>query len=104
VLRGLPLLQIPTTRLAQVGSSVGGKTGVNTSYGKNTLGTFYQPRHVLIDTTSLQTLPERELLSGYAEIVKYGMIGDAAFFTWLEQHGSALLNGDSALLTHAIQK
>jgi 3-dehydroquinate synthase len=102
VLRGLPFVQIPTTLLAQVDSSVGGKTGVNTSYGKNTMGSFYQPKIVLIDITTLETLPKRELLSGYAEIAKYGLIADAMFFEWLEVNANALLSGNVDLLTRAI--
>ena len=88
-LRGLPFVQIPTTLLAQVDSSVGGKTGVNTRHGKNLVGAFYQPRMVLADTATLATLPPRELRAGYAEIVKAGLIGDAAFFAWCERHGAA---------------
>lgn len=102
VLRGLPFIQIPTTLLAQVDSSVGGKTGVNTNYGKNTLGSFYQPKTVLIDLSTLETLPKRELLAGYAEIVKYGVIGDAMFFEWLECNAAPMLEGNIKLLTHAI--
>ena len=84
-LRGLPFVQMPTTLLAQVDSSVGGKTGVNTRHGKNLAGAFYQPRMVLADTATLATLPPRELRAGYAEIAKAGMIGDAAFFAWCER-------------------
>jgi 3-dehydroquinate synthase len=87
LLRGIDFVQIPTTLLAQVDSSVGGKTGINTHMGKNLIGVFYQPRLVLADTTVLSTLPHRELLAGYAEIVKYGLIRDAEFFTWLESEG-----------------
>jgi 3-dehydroquinate synthase len=87
LLRGIDFVQIPTTLLAQVDSSVGGKTGINTRHGKNLVGAFYQPRLVLIDTGTLVTLPRRELLAGYAEIVKYGLIGDAEFFAWLEAEG-----------------
>lgn len=102
VLRGLPFIQIPTTLLAQVDSSVGGKTGVNSSYGKNTIGSFYQPKAVLIDTTTLQTLPKRQVLAGYAEIIKYGIISDAEFFTWLLKHGEQVVAGDVELLNHAV--
>lgn len=102
VLRGLPFIQIPTTLLAQVDSSVGGKTGVNTAYGKNTFGSFYQPKIVLIDITTLESLPKRELLAGYAEVMKYGAIGDAMFFEWLECNAGAILAGDLELLTRAI--
>lgn len=101
-LRGLPFIQIPTTLLAQVDSSVGGKTGVNTSYGKNTLGSFYQPKLVLIDTTTLQSLPKRELLAGYAEIIKYGLIYDADFFNWLLDNGEAVIQQQGDALRHAI--
>jgi shikimate kinase/3-dehydroquinate synthase len=104
VLRGLPFVQIPTTLLAQVDSSVGGKTGINTAYGKNLLGAFHQPRLVLADTAALDTLPIRELRAGYAEIVKAGLIGDAAFFAWCESHGPALLNGDRAAQAEAVER
>lgn len=90
VMRGLPFVQIPTTLLSQVDSSVGGKTGINTAYGKNLLGAFHQPRIVLADTGALATLPPRELSAGYAEIVKAGLIGDAALYRWCEQHGPAI--------------
>ena len=91
VLRGLPFVQIPTTLLAQVDSSVGGKTGINTPHGKNLLGAFHQPRMVLADTDTLSTLPIRELRAGYAEIAKAGLIGDAAFFAWCETHAHAII-------------
>ena len=87
LLRGIDFVQIPTTLLAQVDSSVGGKTGINTRTGKNLIGAFYQPRLVLADTDTLASLPRRELLAGYAEIVKYGLIRDAGFFAWLEAEG-----------------
>ena len=90
LLRGIDFVQIPTTLLAQVDSSVGGKTGINTRIGKNLIGAFYQPRLVLADTDTLSTLPHRELLAGYAEIVKYGLIRDAEFFAWLEAEGRAV--------------
>src|SRR5262249_7367149 len=83
LLRGVPFVQIPTTLLAMVDSSVGGKTGINTPHGKNLIGSFYQPKLVLADTSLLDTLPHREFLAGYAEVVKYGLIGDKAFFDWL---------------------
>jgi shikimate kinase/3-dehydroquinate synthase len=102
VLRGLPFVQVPTTLLAQVDSSVGGKTGINTRHGKNLLGAFHQPRMVLADTDTLATLPERELRAGYAEIAKAGLIGDAAFFAWCEAHGEAILAGDSAAQAEAV--
>lgn len=94
LLRGVDVIQIPTTLVAQVDSSVGGKTGINTHHGKNLVGSFHQPRLVLADIGVLDTLPERELRAGYAEVVKYGLIGDAPFFAWLEGHGAALLAGD----------
>jgi shikimate kinase/3-dehydroquinate synthase len=103
-LRGLPFVQVPTTLLAQVDSSVGGKTGINTSAGKNLLGAFYQPRIVLADTAALVTLPPRELRAGYAEIAKAGLIGDAAFFAWCEDHAPALLAGDRALQAEAVAR
>ncbi|MDH3702726.1 MAG: 3-dehydroquinate synthase [Alphaproteobacteria bacterium] len=101
-LRGIDFVQIPTTLLAQVDSSVGGKTGVNSRHGKNLIGAFHQPRLVLADTGILDTLPRRELLAGYAEVVKYGLINDPEFFTWLEEHGTALCRGDAADRRHAI--
>jgi 3-dehydroquinate synthase len=101
-LRGLDFVQIPTTLLSQVDSSVGGKTGINTRHGKNLVGAFHQPKRVLIDTGVLDTLPRRELLAGYAEVVKYGAIGDLDFFEWLEAHGRALLDGDVAARREAI--
>ncbi len=103
-LRGIGFLQVPTTLLAQVDSSVGGKTGINTAHGKNLIGSFYQPRLVLADVGLLDTLPPRELRAGYAEIVKYGLLGDAEFFAWLERHGTALLAGDVAARIHAVTK
>jgi shikimate kinase/3-dehydroquinate synthase len=101
-LRGLPFVQIPTTLLAQVDSSVGGKTGLNTPQGKNLVGAFYQPNLVLADTSVLMTLPARELRAGYAEIVKAGLIADAGFYEWCEANAKKMLAGDSALLTEAI--
>ena len=101
--RGMPFLQVPTTLLAQVDSSVGGKTGINHPLGKNMVGAFYQPRAVLIDTDCLATLPPRELAAGLAEVVKYGAIRDAAFFGWLEQNMEALVARDPAALAHAIE-
>lgn len=100
VLRGVPYVQIPTTLLSQVDSSVGGKTGINTKYGKNLVGSFYQPIAVIADTESLSTLPRRELLAGYAEVVKYGLIGDYDFFLWLEAFSEDVL----ALDHHAVSK
>jgi 3-dehydroquinate synthase len=100
--RGMPLVQIPTTLLAQVDSSVGGKTGVNHPLGKNMIGAFYQPRAVLVDTDCLATLSQRELAAGLAEVVKYGAIRERRFFDWLEANLDALTARDSAALTHAI--
>ncbi|MDE0050831.1 MAG: 3-dehydroquinate synthase [Rhodospirillales bacterium] len=102
LLRGVPFVQIPTTLLAQVDSGVGGKTGVNSTHGKNLIGTFYQPRLVLADVATLGTLPARELRAGYAEIVKYGLIDDPEFFAWLERNGAALLAGDRDLTRTAV--
>ena len=104
ILRGINYFQIPTTLLAQVDSSVGGKTGVNSEHGKNLIGTFYQPKGVLIDTNVLATLSKRELLAGYAEVVKYGIIGDKKFFEWLEINGEALIKGDEGLQKYAIME
>ncbi|MGH8801303.1 MAG: 3-dehydroquinate synthase [Casimicrobiaceae bacterium] len=100
--RGMPFVQVPTTLLAQVDSSVGGKTGINHPLGKNMIGAFWQPRAVLIDTDCLATLPDRELHAGLAEVIKYGAIRDVAFFVWLEEHLTALLERDAKALTHAI--
>ena len=102
LLRGVDFVQIPTTLLAQVDSSVGGKTAVNSRHGKNLIGSFHQPRLVLADTDTLATLPRRELLAGYAEVVKYGLLGDAPFFAWLEHNGAKMLAGDGNLRRHAI--
>ncbi len=104
LLRGVDFIQVPTTLLAQVDSSVGGKTGINTRHGKNLIGAFYQPRLVVADTDVLDSLPRRELLAGYAEVVKYGLIDDPAFFQWCEQNGTALLAGDAAKRTYAIEQ
>ncbi|HEX8126693.1 MAG TPA: 3-dehydroquinate synthase [Allosphingosinicella sp.] len=101
--RGCPYVQVPTTLLAQVDSSVGGKTAINAAAGKNLIGAFHQPAAVLIDPSTLDTLPDRELRSGYAEVVKYGLIGDAAFFGWCESNADALLGGDQAARLHAIE-
>jgi 3-dehydroquinate synthase len=100
--RGMPFVQVPTTLLAQVDSSVGGKTGINHPLGKNMIGAFYQPRAVLIDTQCLATLPDRELSAGMAEVIKYGAIRDAGFFAWLEAGMDKLLARDPAALAHAI--
>jgi shikimate kinase / 3-dehydroquinate synthase len=100
--RGVRFVQIPTSLLAQVDSSVGGKTGINTVHGKNLIGTFHQPSLVLADTNVLSTLPDREMRAGYAEVVKYGLLGDATFFHWLEANWRALFDRDRSALTHAI--
>ncbi|AHE99358.1 3-dehydroquinate synthase [Thioalkalivibrio paradoxus] len=102
--RGIDFIQVPTTLLSQVDSSVGGKTGVNHPLGKNMIGAFHQPRAVIIDTESLATLPLRELRAGVAEIIKYGLIQDADFFAWLEQHIEALLALDPQVTTEAIYR
>lgn len=102
--RGIDFIQIPTTLLAQVDSSVGGKTGVNHPRGKNMIGAFHQPCAVVADTDTLKTLPKRELQAGIAEIIKYGMLADAGFFRWLEQNMPRLLALDADALTHAIQR
>ncbi len=104
LLRGLPLVQLPTTLLAQVDSSVGGKVGINTAAGKNLLGAFHQPIAVLADTLTLATLPPRELRAGYAEIVKAGLIADPALFCWCECNGRALVEGAPALLADAVER
>ncbi len=101
--RGCAYVQVPTSLLAQVDSSVGGKTAINAAAGKNLIGAFHQPAAVLIDPSTLDTLPERELRAGYAEVVKYGLIGDPAFFAWCEVNGSSLLAGDEAARLHAIE-
>jgi 3-dehydroquinate synthase len=102
LLRGVDFIQIPTTLLAQVDSSVGGKTGINSRFGKNLIGSFHQPKFVLADVATLATLPKRELLAGYAETLKYGLIKDQKFFAWLEKNGEAMLSGNNALLIHAV--
>ncbi len=101
--RGVHLIQVPTTLLSQVDSSVGGKTGVNHALGKNMIGAFYQPKAVIADTDTLDTLPDRELSAGIAEIIKYGLICNAEFFGWLEQNMSALLERDKNALSYAIK-
>ena len=100
--RGIDFAQIPTTLLAQVDSSVGGKTAINAPQGKNLIGLFHQPRLVIADTALLATLPRRELLAGYAEVVKYGALGDRDFFAWLELNGAKALSGDKDALIHAV--
>ena len=101
-MRGVRLLQLPTTLLAMVDSSIGGKTAVDLPSGKNLVGAFHQPAAVLADTATLATLPDRELRAGLAEVVKYGAIGDAGFFAWLEANAAQLLTGDAACLEYAI--
>ena len=102
LLRGIDFIQIPTTLLAQVDSSVGGKTGIDSATGKNLIGAFHQPLLVVADTDTLTTLPSRELKAGYAEVVKYGLLGDRDFFDWLDENGAAVLQGDPAAQIHAI--
>jgi 3-dehydroquinate synthase len=102
VMRGIDYVQIPTTLLAQVDSSVGGKTAIDTDHGKNTVGAFYQPRLVLADVTLLDSLPAREMRAGYAEVVKYGLINNPAFFRWCVTHGGQLVNGDHDAQIHAV--
>ena len=102
LLRGIDFIQVPTSLLAQVDSSVGGKTGINSAHGKNLVGAFHQPSLVLADIDLLASLPERELRAGYAEIVKYGLLGDADFFEWLEANGTALLSGTPDILAEAV--
>jgi len=102
--RGVPFLQVPTTLLAQVDSSVGGKTAINHPLGKNMIGAFYQPRAVISDVATLDTLPDRELRSGIAEVIKHGFALDAAFVDWLERNIGLLLKRDAAALTHAVKR
>ncbi|MCL7464034.1 3-dehydroquinate synthase [Phaeovulum sp. NW3] len=102
--RGVRFVQIPTTLLAQVDSSVGGKTGINSPHGKNLIGAFHQPSLVLADIDLLDSLPRRDFLSGYGEVVKYGLLGDAAFFDWLEANGPRLAAGDKAARLHAVTR
>ncbi|QXL85748.1 3-dehydroquinate synthase [Comamonas sp. NLF-1-9] len=103
-MRGVPFVQVPTTLLAQVDSSVGGKTAINHPLGKNMIGAFYQPRLVVCDLSTLDTLPERELSAGLAEVIKYGPIADMAFFDWLEAHMDALRARDKAALAHVVKR
>ena len=102
--RGMPFIQMPTTLLSQVDSSVGGKTAINHPLGKNMIGAFYQPRLVLADIATLTTLPDRELRAGLAEVIKYGLIRDLEFLVWLERHVEGLLARDPALLAEAVQR
>lgn len=104
LLRGLRFVQIPTSLLAQVDSSVGGKTGINAAQGKNLIGAFHQPSLVLADIDALGTMPPRDLLAGYGEVVKYGLLGDAAFFDWLEAQGPDLARGDRGALQRAVTR
>jgi 3-dehydroquinate synthase len=102
--RGLAVWQVPTTVVAQVDSAIGGKTGINLAAGKNLVGAFWQPRGVFADVATLDTLPDREFVSGFAEVVKYGMILDADFFAWLEAHAAALVARDPAALAPAVER
>lgn len=102
--RGVRFVQIPTTLLAQVDSSVGGKTGINTAQGKNLIGAFHQPSLVLADIGVLETLPARDFLAGYGEVVKYGLLGDAAFFEWLETNGPRMVAGDAEARQYAVRR
>ena len=103
-MRGVPFVQVPTTLLSQVDSSVGGKTGINHPLGKNMIGAFYQPQLVVCDLDSLDTLPERELSAGLAEVIKYGPIADMAFMDWLESNIDALMARDKKALAHAVRR
>lgn len=102
--RGTRFVQIPTTLLAQVDSSVGGKTGINVAQGKNLIGAFHQPDLVLADSDVLKTLPKRQLAAGFAEVIKYGALGDAAFFSWLETNATKVLNLDDAAIRYAVKR
>ena len=102
--RGVRFVQVPTTLLAQVDSSVGGKTGINTAQGKNLIGAFHQPALVLADIGVLDTLTPRDFLAGYGEVVKYGLLGDAGFFDWLEVNGPAMARGDATARLHAVTR
>ena len=95
VMRGVDFVQVPTTLLSQVDSSVGGKTGIDTRFGKNLIGAFHQPRAVITDTSTLDTLPMRERLCGYAEVIKYGVINDRGFYDWLIENGQKVLDGNA---------
>lgn len=103
-MRGVPFVQIPTTLLAQVDSSVGGKTAINHPLGKNMIGSFYQPQAVIADTTTLATLPPRELSAGLAEVIKHGVILDSAFFSWIEENVAKLMDREAGALRYAIQR
>jgi 3-dehydroquinate synthase len=104
VRRGMRFVQIPTTLLAQVDSSVGGKTAINSRHGKNLLGAFHQPSLVIADTDVLSTLPMREMRAGYAEVVKYGLLGDRPFYDWLDTHWRSLFGNDPSILTEAVRR
>jgi len=104
LLRGIDFVQVPTTLLSQVDSSVGGKTGINTNYGKNLVGAFHQPKLVMADTDALATLPKRELLAGYAEVVKYGLIDDFEFYEWCEKNAQAMIEGNQQAQKYAVLK
>ena len=104
VRRGVQFAQIPTSLLAQVDSSIGGKTGINVSFGKNLVGAFHQPAVVIADTEALETLPHRDFLSGYGEVAKYGLLGDEKFFRWLEENAASLIDGDVELRMEAIKR
>jgi len=101
-MRGIDYVQVPTTLLSQIDSSVGGKTAINSSYGKNLIGAFYQPKLVLIDINTLNSLPKKQMITGYAEMVKYGLINDENFFLWLEKNGKHILHKDIKKLEYAI--
>ena len=101
-MRGIDYVQVPTTLLSQIDSSVGGKTAINSPYGKNLIGAFYQPRLVLIDISTLDSLPKKQMISGYAEMVKYSLINDSKFFLWLEKNGKNILKKDKNKLEYAI--
>mgnify|MGYP006267166975 CR=1 FL=1 len=103
-MRGVPFVQVPTTLLAQVDSSVGGKTAINHPVGKNMIGAFYQPRRVVCDLDTLQTLPQREMSAGLAEVIKYGPIADMQFLDWIDAHLEALLERDPKALAHAVKR
>ncbi len=102
--RGVRFVQVPTSLLAQVDSSVGGKTGINSPHGKNLVGAFHQPSLVLADTALLDSMTRRDFLAGYGEVVKYGLLGDADFFGWLEQNGPSVVEGDIAARVHAVRR
>jgi len=104
IMRGIDYVQIPTTLLSQIDSSVGGKTAINSKYGKNLIGSFHQPKLVLIDTKTLNSLPKNQMISGYAEMVKYALINDEKFFTWLEKNGKFILKKNFKKLEYSIHK